>query len=38
MKKGKKKTVTLSFSGWDSHSYWIDIKADNTVVSITINP
>jgi hypothetical protein len=38
IKKGKKKTVTLSFSGWDSYSYWIDIKADNTVVSITINP
>jgi hypothetical protein len=38
IKKGKKKTFTLSFSGWDSYSYWIDIKADNTMVSITINP
>lgn len=37
MKKGKKKTVTLSFSGWQ-YSYWIYIRVDNTVVSVQIKP
>jgi hypothetical protein len=37
MKKGETKTVTLSFSGWQ-YSYWIYIKADNTMVSLQINP
>lgn len=37
MKKGEKKTVKLSFFGW-KYSYWIYIKADNTMVSMQINP
>lgn len=37
MKKGEKKTVTLSFSGWQ-YSYWIYIKADNTMISMQIKP
>ena len=37
MKKGEKKTVTLFFSGWQS-SYWIYIKADNTMLSVRIDP
>ncbi len=37
MKKGETQTVTLSFSGWQ-YSYWIYIKADNTMVSVQIKP
>ncbi|MBO5701308.1 MAG: hypothetical protein J6S71_02610 [Clostridia bacterium] len=37
MKKGETQTVTLSFSGWQ-YSYWIYIKADNTMISMQINP
>jgi hypothetical protein len=37
MKKGEKKTVKLSFFGWQD-SYWIYIKADNTMVSLQIKP
>ena len=37
MKKGEKNTVTLSFSGWQ-YSYWIYIKADNTMISMQIKP
>lgn len=37
MKKGETQTVTLSFSGWQ-YSYWVYIKADNTMISMQINP
>ncbi|MBR5273366.1 MAG: hypothetical protein IKU25_08275 [Clostridia bacterium] len=38
LKKNKPQTVTMAFKGVSDFRHWIDIRADNTIVSITINP
>lgn len=32
------KQITLNFGGWKDFTYWVDITADNTRVSLTIKP
>ncbi|MBR3299399.1 MAG: hypothetical protein IKI64_09400 [Clostridia bacterium] len=38
LQANKPKKVELGFGGWKDFSYWITITADNTRLSITINP
>jgi hypothetical protein len=38
LKAGEKKEITLNFGGWENFSFWIDVIADNTRVTLTIDP
>lgn len=38
LKANQTETVELSFGGWQSYDYWIDLKVDNTLISLKIEP
>ena len=37
LKANQTETVELTFSGWE-YNYWIDLKVDNTLISLKIEP